>query len=368
MEQTGPPQQQIDRTYLRVGRRKLSYFGGCDYFRLSSHPRILRAVEEGLRRYGLNVAASRKTTGNHRLYEQLETSLAVFFEVESAALLSNGYIASLAAAQALAGEFSHVLIDDRAHAALVDASRFFDCPVLRFRHRDIGKAEQSVQRCGKGARIILLTDGMFSHSGELAPLAAYLQMLPRTGMILLDDAHGAGTLGKTGQGTAELLGVPTHRLIRAITLSKAFGVYGGAIVASRAVRNKIVARSSIFIGNTPLPLPLAHAAAQSLKIVKQDAALSRRLEANTTFVKEALREAGWPVANTPSPIVSFIPRNPRQAARLQQALLARGVYPTLIRYPGGPASGYFRFALSSEHQREQLEDLLSALLPFAKRL
>ena len=367
MEETGPAGQQIDRTYLRVGRRRLSYFGGCDYFRLASHPRILQAMVEGLDRYGLNVAASRKTTGNHEVYERLERALAVFFGVESAALLSNGYIASLAAAQGLAGEFTHVLIDDRAHGALSDAARFFDCPVRRFPHRDVAAAEQAIHRCGKGAKIILLTDGMFSHNGEFAPLAAYLSILPRSGMILLDDAHGAGTLGRTGQGTPEHLGTPTDRMIRAITLSKAFGVYGGAIVASRAVRNKIVARSSIFIGNTPLPLPLAHAARQSLKVVRQDAAMRRRLDANTIFVKGVLRRAGLPLADTPSPIVPLIPRNPRQASRLQQELLARGVFPTLIQYPGGPVGGYFRFALSSEHRREQLEDLLAVLLPFAER-
>ena len=107
--------QQVDRTYVRFQGRKLSYFAGCDYFRLASHPEVLKAAAHGLKKYGLNVAASRKTTGNHQLYEQLETRLVNFFGAESATLASNGYSPNLMAAQALAGQYSHALIDERAH-------------------------------------------------------------------------------------------------------------------------------------------------------------------------------------------------------------------------------------------------------------
>ena len=118
--------QQVKRTYVRQRGLTLSYFGGCDYFRLGSHPVVLAAVREGLQRYGLNVAASRLTTGNHRLYELLEKKLARFFGVESALLASNGYLPNLMVAQALAGEFSHALIDERAHGSLIDAAQFLD--------------------------------------------------------------------------------------------------------------------------------------------------------------------------------------------------------------------------------------------------
>src|SRR6185295_18401875 len=113
------PLQQIDRTFVLAGGRKVSYFGGCDYFRLSSHPLVLAAMVEGVQSFGLNVAASRKTTGNHRLYELLEERLAEFFGVEAAVLVSLGYVSNLAVAQALAGQFTHALIDDGAHNSLV---------------------------------------------------------------------------------------------------------------------------------------------------------------------------------------------------------------------------------------------------------
>ena len=360
------PLQQIDRTHVLHRGRRLSYFAGCDYFRLSSHPEILRARREGLDRFGLNVAASRKTTGNHALYGQLEEKLAEFFGVEAAVLISNGYMTNLAVAQALAGEFTHALIDERSHGSLFDAAKLLDCPVRPFKHRDPASAAKAACRAGRKAKLVLLTDGLFSHSGEVAPLNQYLQLLPANTTLLVDDAHGVGTLGRTGRGTAEFLGVPGRRLIRTITLSKAFGVYGGAVTGSHAVRKKIVARSRLFVGNTPLPLPIAAAALASLEVLRRDLRLRRRLVFNTSYVKAALREAGLPINDGPGPIIPFIPRNDREAARLKKKLLTAGIHPPLINYLGGPADGYFRFAISSEHTPEQLDGLVAVLADKAK--
>src|SRR5215467_9313129 len=121
------PLQQVERTYVRFGGRKLSYFSGCDYFRLASHPEVIAALKEGVEKYGLNVAASRLTTGNHVLYGQLEKKLARFFDVESALLVSGGYVTNLIVAQALAGTFSHAIVDEKAHPSLWDASGLLDC-------------------------------------------------------------------------------------------------------------------------------------------------------------------------------------------------------------------------------------------------
>jgi len=355
------PLQQIDRTFVLHRGRKLSYFAGCDYFRLSSHPEVLRALREGLEHFGLNVSASRKTTGNHALYGQLEQKLAEFFDVEAAVLVSNGYMTNLAVAQALAGEFAHALIDERSHGSLLDAVRLLDCPVLSFKHRDPASAASAARQAGRKTKLVLLTDGLFSHSGEVAPLDQYLRLLPASATLLVDDAHGAGTLGKTGRGTTEFLGIPDRRVVRTITLSKAFGIYGGAVLGSHAVRKKIVARSRLFVGNTPLPLPLAAAALASLEVVRRDPRLRRRLVFNTSYVKVALREAGLPVNNGPGPIIPFIPRNDHEAARLKKKLLAAGIHPPFINYLGGPTDGYFRFAISSEHTPEQLDALVRVL-------
>ncbi len=326
------PLRQVDRTWVRCGKRRLSYFSGCDYFRLASQPKVLAALQAGVGRFGLNVAASRLTTGNHVLYGELEKRLAVFFEADAAVIVSSGYLSSLVVAQALAGKFSHALIDRESHPSLADAARFLE-----------------------------LTDGMFARDGSTAPLPEYLAVLPKDAELLVDDAHGAGTLGATGKGTLEHAQVGRRRIIQTVTLSKAFGVYGGAILGTAALRRRIFKHSQLFAGSTPLPLPLANAALAALDILKTDKSLRQRLADKSDYVKIALRAAGLPLPEAPGPIISIRPERARRRAGLRRRLLDAGIYPPFIKYPGGAASGYFRFVISSEHSRGQLEQLIQIL-------
>ena len=353
--------QQVDRTYVLFRGRKLSYFAGCDYFRMASHPAVLRAVQDGVKRYGLNVAASRLTTGNHALYQKLERQLARFFKADAALLISTGYMSSLAVTQALAGQFTHALIDEKAHVCLRDATRFLDCPIVDFKHRDPADVARLVKRCGPRARILLLTDGLYSGPDAAAPLPDYLRVLPKSASLLVDDAHGAGVLGRTGKGTPEFRGVARRRIVQTVTLSKAFGVYGGAVLCSRKLRQQIVDTSRCFVGSTPLPLPLANAASKAIELYCKDDGLRQRLRRNATRVKTALRAAGIAVPEGPGGVVAIHPRNPRHASALRRALLAAGIYPSFIKYPGGPAEGYFRFMISSEHTPAQLDGLIAVL-------
>jgi 7-keto-8-aminopelargonate synthetase-like enzyme len=356
--------QQVRRTYVRYHGRELSYFTGCDYFRLASHPRILKAITTGLHKFGLNVAASRRTTGNHAVYVTLEKQLTQFFGAEAALLVNTGYLTNLTVAQTLAGNFSHALVDEKSHLSPADAAQFLNCPVLKFKHRDVENFAATLRRCGRGARPVVLTDGMFAGDGSVAPLRAYLKLLPRDGLLLVDDAHGAGTLGANGGGTVELEGVDRKRIVQCVTLSKAFGCYGGAILCSKKLRTQIVAHGSMFIGSTPLPLPLAHAASVALQMVKQDRTLRQRLNRNAEFVKRELRHAGMDLPDAPGPIIQFLLPSAAKNRRLRRALLAAGIYPSFINYPGAPAGGYFRFVISSEHTQAQLQQLVTVLKEF----
>lgn len=363
--QEAEPLQQVRRTYIRYRGKTLSYFGGCDYFRLASHPKIQKAVREGLKRYGLNVAASRITTGNHEVYGRLEKELAQFFGAEAAVLTNSGYVTSLMVAQALAGQFSHALIDERAHAALTDAVEALNCPVLRFKHRDVADFSKALERCGVQARPVVLTDGLYAHDGSVAPLAKYLKLLPRDGLIIVDDAHGAGTLGKSSRGSVEMEGVNRSRIVQNITLSKAFGVYGGAILCSKSLRQKLT-QTKLFIGSTPLPLPLAYAVIESVRLLKTQKSFRARLEANANHIKAKLRELGFPIENFPGPIVPVHRKTAKANKELKAALLRAKILPPLIHYPGSPAGGYFRFVISSEHTKLQLDNLARTLASFAQ--
>jgi 7-keto-8-aminopelargonate synthetase-like enzyme len=326
---------------------------------------VIAAVKVGLAQYGLNVAASRLTTGHHVLYDRLEKSLVEFFDAPAALLVGNGYATNLIAAQGLRGDYSHVLIDARAHASLQDAADILRCPITEFKHRD---PSDLTRRLKRKSRPLVLTDGVFSQDGEIAPLREYLKALPRGGMILLDDAHSAGVLGANGRGTLEFANVPRSRIIQTVTLSKAFGVYGGAILCGRALREKIISGSRMFAGNTPLPLPLANASLASIEILRRDSSLRPRLNENVKYIKNALRSMGMTLPETPAPIIAIIPRNSGQTRTLRKQLLAHDVLPSFIRYPGGPESGYFRFVISSKHSRSQLDSLIASLTRHAAHL
>jgi 7-keto-8-aminopelargonate synthetase-like enzyme len=156
-------------------------------------------------------------------------------------------------------------------------------------------------------------------------------------------------------------------VIQTVTLSKAFGAYGGAILGTARLRQRVLDGSRMVVGSTPLPLPLANAALEGARILKADKSLRERLVRNAAYVKTALREAGLPLADAPGPIVPLLPKRPSEDARLRRALLAAGIYPPFIKYPGGPPSGYFRFVISSEHNRPQLDALLGVLLGHPSR-
>ena len=354
--------QQIERTYVRYQGRKLSYFSGCDYFRLASHPRVHAAVSSAIKTFGLNVAASRVTSGNHELYEKLESQLSRFFGTDTALLAGTGYAASTLVTQALAKEFSHALLDESAHPALADAAQFLECPVLRFKHCEPDSVAQTVERCGPGAKLILLTDGMFPADGSVAPLKAYRTALPRDAVMLVDDAHAAGVVGASGKGSLEHAGLGRKGNIQTITLSKAFGVYGGVVLGSKKLRSTIVARSHLFAASTPLPLPLVAAASVAVQLVQKDKAMRQRLSRNTAHVKQTLTAVHPSLSATPGPILSLVPTSTRQAQKVRQSLLEAAIYPPFLHYPGTPEQGLFRFALSSEHTRPQLDNLLSVLI------
>jgi 7-keto-8-aminopelargonate synthetase-like enzyme len=207
---------------------------------------------------------------------------------------------------------------------------------------------------------------MFSHDGSIAPLGEYLDALPQRGILLVDDAHGGGTLGKRGRGTPEIYKLRDTRVVQTISLSKAFGVYGGAVLGAASVIEAIQERSRIFTGNTPPPFPLVNATLTSLKILKTDRALRVRLNANTARIKSALRAADFPIVDGPSPIVAAIPRDRQHASSISRTLLGAGIFPPLIRYAGSPPPGYFRFAISSQHTAAQLDALTEALISSVK--
>ncbi len=354
------PLQQVDRTCVRYRGRRLIYFGGCDYLRLSFHPKVLRAVKQGIDRYGLNVAASRRTTGNHEIYEDLERATAKFFDAERAVFASNAYLANIIVGQGLRDAIDHVFLDERAHSSLRDATAFLPCPKTEFSHCNPRDLELRLKKFRKRDRIAVLTDGLFGPDGTIAPLAEYRKVAGPDTRLWVDDAHAAGVLGARGRGSIEETGLDRRNVIQTVTFSKAFGVYGGAILCDRQRAEEIIGKSAALTGNTPAPLPLAVAALRALEICRTEPSRREKLWKNIAlFWKQLGRDA-----TCRAPIISVVTA---RAAELKRRLLASGIYPSFIDYGSGPGSHYFRFALSSEHTSEQIKKLARTLAASSRK-
>jgi 7-keto-8-aminopelargonate synthetase-like enzyme len=256
-------------------------------------------------------------------------------------------LTNLAVIHGVRDRISHILIDERAHVSLADAAMAAHVEVIPFSHRSPSDLERKLP---KYAKALLMTDGVFAHDGSLAPLREYSEVLKSDALMLIDDSHGAGVLGAQGRGTPEHVGIPCDHIIQTTTLSKAFGCFGGAILASKEITDAVAAKSSVITGATPFPLSHAAAAIASTELLK-NSKLRESLQKN-------LQRLGL---NTSVPIHAVFPASEKEQRHLIRGLLARGIFPPNIRYQNGPPEGYFRFAISSEHTRAQLDALADAL-------
>ena len=363
-----PALRQVSPTEVEWRGRRLVYFGGSDYFRFAWHPRLRAAVARAAVVLGHNLSASRLTTGNHPLYIELERSLANFFIAPAVVLTPTGYSAPLVVGQALARRITHAFVDEQAHGCMKDAAVLSRAKVKFFRHGDAGALEESVRRCDARAKVAVFANGLSAHEGTVAPLAEYLGVLPNDGLLIVDDAHGFGTLGKNGRGALEFLGLRDRRIILTITLSKALGCYGGAVIGPGWLRTAVLTQSSLYAGGSPLPLPFVVAAQAALKLLRERGpALRKQLHANVRFVRDAIAapSPGW--LARPGPMFTIAPKSPATRETLRRSLRRAGIYPPLIRYEGGPADCFFRFAISTAHTPAQLATLRRVLAGSCER-
>jgi len=359
----GPELTFIGQTEVLFEGKQLTFFGGNDYHRLSCHPEVLAALTAAAAQYGLNGAGSRVTTGNHPLYRSLEARLAAFLGTEAAVICSAGYLSATLLMQAVADAYTHLFLDEFAHASLVDAARLSGLPLARFRHADPEslKAQLAASLQAQN-RPLVLTDGVFSNSGVIPPLADYGALLERyDGRVLVDDAHGVGVVGPTGKGSGEESGAARERLYQVGTLSKGFGGFGGVIAGDHTLVNAIRTRSGAFIGSTPPPLPVVAATLCAIDLLATQPERIALLQERARTVKSILRELGFAVSEGCAPICSVTFLDAAKNRVLYDQLLSYGIYPSFINYPGCPPGGHFRFTLSSAHMDFQIDALLQCL-------
>lgn len=357
------------------GRRYL-YFGGTSYLGLAGHPEVIEAACEAVRRYGLHTATSRSGFGNNPPTLEVERRGVEFFGQDAAFYFSSGYVGNHILVQALAGRFDAVLADEAAHYSLEEAARLSARPITRFHHADPDDLQRLLrQHCRPGDRPLVLTDGVFAAGGDLAPVDRYVEVLGHYpgASLLVDDAHGFGTLGDRGRGTLEHFGfwgpgvnaaaTPAGaRLFVSGTLSKALGGFGGLLAGSDEFIGHARSSSHYFDGASAPPAPVAGATAKALEIVVRQPQLRTQLRENVRHLRQGMRALGLPVTDSPSPVIGLAVGDTQNMQRLHRELKERGILvPYFAKYSGTGKEGLLRIAVCAAHSLAMLDRLLSEL-------
>lgn len=335
----------------RNGRRLIS-FSCNDYLNLIQHPAIAAAAQEALARYGLGAGASRLVTGNHPLYADLETRLARLKGAESACVFGSGYLTNLGVIPALVGRDDIILIDELAHACLWGGAQLSGARVLMFRHNDVDHLRALLaQHRAAHPRALVLTDGVFSMDGDLAPLPA-LSRVARLydAWLMSDDAHGIGVLGG-GRGSTFAHDAPVDIPLQMGTLSKAIGAYGGYLCAAAPVIELMKSRARTFIYSTALPPAVVAAAIAALDLIEHDPGYAALPLAKA---RAFTRRIGLP--NATSPIVPVVVGEADAALAASRMLEAEGYLVVAIRPPTvADGTARLRFTFTPAHSDADIE-------------
>ena len=350
-----------DAVHATRSGTELVSFSCNDYLGLSHHPDVVAASIEATRRYGAGAGSARLVNGNHPLYAELESKLAGLKGTEDAVVFGSGYLTNIGVIPALVGRSDLILLDELSHSCLLAGASLSGSHTIEFKHNDIGHLSELLRsERGKYRHCLVLTDGVFSMEGDLAPLPE-LAMLTQEhdAWLMTDDAHGLGVVGD-GRGSSFVSTPPVAVPLQMGTLSKAVGAYGGYLCASRAVAELVRNRARSFVYSTGLPPGVVAAASRALELIATDKELVRR---PLKLARQFTTALGLPPAA--SPIVSLLQGGPATALAAAEALHAAGFLVAAIRPPTvPPGTSRLRVTFSAEHTAEQVAALTDAIRPF----
>lgn len=338
---------------LRDGRELLSFCGN-DYLNLTQHPAVKRAAMEAIERYGAGAGGSRLVTGNHPLFRALEHRLAGLKQTDDAVIFGSGYLANLGIIPSLVGPGDLILADELSHACLLAGASLSRAEACSFRHNDLGHLEELLKTYRGAARsCLILTDGVFSMDGDLAPLGELAALASRfDAWLMSDDAHGVGVLGQ-GRGSSFVTGGKADVPLQMGTLSKAIGSYGGYLCASQPVIDLIRTRARTLIYSTGLAPASAAAAIAALDLIEREPDYAATPLRKARLFTES---AGLPIAR--SPIVPLLLGDEKAALAASQMLEDEGFLVTAIRPPTVPeGTARLRFTFMAMHDDGDIERL-----------
>jgi len=348
---------------LSVEGRSLINFCSNDYLGLAGHPDIGLALKQAADVYGTGSGASHLVSGHSVVHHKLEEQLAEYTGRPRALLFSTGYMANIGAINALIGRRDLVLQDQLNHASLLDGGRLSQADFQRYKHVDMASLEQRLEQ-SSAERKLIVTDGVFSMDGNLAPLREISRLAEKhSAWLMVDDAHGVGVLGQQGGGLVEELNMTVGQVpVLVGTLGKSFGTFGAFVAGSEALIETLIQFSRSYIYTTALPPAIAAATLASLKIVREESWRRDRLVQLVARFRRGAQQIGLQLAESNTPIQPVLINNDEKVMQVGQQLRAAGFLVGAIRPPTVPVgTGRLRITFSANHSEEQVDQLVAAL-------
>jgi glycine C-acetyltransferase len=356
--------------------KKVINLASNNYLGLTTHPKLREAALEATKKFGVGSGAVRTIAGTMSLHMELEEKIARFKNVEACVVFQSGFTANAGTVSALLGKEDFIISDELNHASIIDGARLSRAKILVFRHKDVAHAEEQLASVkDQPGRKLVITDGVFSMDGDIGPLPGLCEVAEKYGAIMMvDDAHASGVLGRNGRGTIDHFNVDGRVDVQVGTLSKAIGALGGYVCGSRDLIEFLYHRGRPFLFSTSHPPSVAAACIAAFEVLEQEPERIDRLWENTRFFKKELGNLGFNIGgkSTPAsetPITPVIVGEGRLAMEFSRELFKEGVMATGIAFPTVPeGKARIRTIMTATHTREELDRALEVLKRVGKRL
>lgn len=354
-----------------IDGREVINLSSNNYLGLADDPRLKQAMIEATEAYGAGSGAVRTIIGTMTIHNQLEEKLAEFKHVEAAVVFQSGFTCNSGVIPVLVGEGDAVISDELNHASIIDGCRLSKAKIHRYRHADMDDLARVLKETdGQYRRRLIITDGVFSMDGDIAPLPDIVELAEKHGcMTYVDDAHSSGVLGKNGRGSVNHFGLDGRVTVQVGTLSKAVGVLGGYVAGPRALIELLWHKGRPFLFSTSHPPGVAAACLKAIEIMEQEPERIERLWENTRYFKQRLNDLGFDTGKSETPITPVIAGDEVKAMRLSDRLLEEGVFAQGIAYPTVPrGKARVRTIVTAAHTKEDLNEALAAFEKVGREL
>jgi glycine C-acetyltransferase len=357
--------------WLVVDGKKVLNFCSNNYLGLANHPRITAAAKKAIEQYGVGPGAVRTIAGTMDLHVQLDRRLAAFKGVDSAISFQSGFAANVGAIPALVGKEDAIFSDELNHASIIDGSRLSGAKIIRYAHCNPADLEKQLkEQRSNFRRALVITDGVFSMDGDVAPLDRIYEVTQNFDAILMvDDAHGEGVLGRGGRGIVDHFHLHRKVDVEVGTLSKAFGVMGGVVAGNPKVVEWLHQRGRPFLFSSAMTVPDVAACIEAIQILEESTELVDKLWANANYFKAEMRSLGFDTGVSTTPITPVMLGEAPLAQQFSRELFEAGVFGMAIGFPTVPrGKARIRVMISAAHEKDDLDQGLDAFAKVGRKL